>query len=242
MRRESLYDPYVGDNVDQCPDDFGGAIGICAVRGVRREDAFPAQLEAPLRAQGTVVRVVDKGISGDTTAGGLARVDGAFGEKPDLVILELGANDALHGIQSPVVRANLDAMITKVLASGTKLLLTGMRVPLNWGEDYRTAFDRIYPDLARLRRVPLHAFSQRGNPRRHRQGCRMDGRAGILRLHSQPGTPSGFVGVVCIREHYPKAEHRYSMLHSRLRSWQIDGTSCCASEQPAHGVMVDQRR
>jgi hypothetical protein len=78
------------------------------------------------------------------------------------VILELGANDALRGIQPPVVRANLDAMITKVLASGTKLLLTGMRAPLNWGEDYRTAFDRIYPDLARLRRVPLYPFFLQG--------------------------------------------------------------------------------
>ena len=71
------------------------------------------------------------------------------------MILELGANDALRGIQPAVVRVNLDAMITKVLASRTRLLLTGMRAPLNWGEDYRTAFDRIYPDLARLRRVPL---------------------------------------------------------------------------------------
>jgi acyl-CoA thioesterase-1 len=132
---------------------------LTAGLGAPREAAFPAQLEARLRAQGTAVRVVDKGISGDTTAGGLARVDRALAEKPDLVILELGANDALRGIQPAVVRANLDAMITKVLASGSKLLLTGMRAPLNWSEDYRTTFDRIYPDLARLRRVPLYPFS-----------------------------------------------------------------------------------
>jgi len=102
--------------------------------GVPREAAFPAQLEARLRAaQGTAVKVVDKGISGDTTAGGLARIDRALAEKPDLVILELGANDALREIQPAVVRANLDAIITKVLASGTRLLLTGMRAPLNRG-------------------------------------------------------------------------------------------------------------
>jgi acyl-CoA thioesterase I len=135
---------------------------LTAGLGVPREAAFPAQLEARLRAQGTVVRVVDKGISGDTTAGGLARIDRVLVEKPDLVILELGANDALRGIQPAVVRANLDAMITKVLASGTKLLLTGMRAPLSWSEDYRTAFDRIYPDLARLRRVPLYPFFLQG--------------------------------------------------------------------------------
>ena len=92
---------------------------LTAGLGVPREAAFPAQLEARLRAQGTVVRVIDKGISGDTTAGGLARIDRALAEKPDLVILELGANDALREIQPAVVRANLDAMITKVLASGT---------------------------------------------------------------------------------------------------------------------------
>jgi acyl-CoA thioesterase-1 len=135
---------------------------LTAGLGVPREAALPAQLEARLRAQGAAVRVVDKAISGDTTAGGLARIDRALAEKPGLVILELGANDALRGIQPAVVRANLDAMITKVLASGTRLLLTGMRAPLNWSEDYRTAFDQIYPDLARLRRVPLYPFFLQG--------------------------------------------------------------------------------
>jgi acyl-CoA thioesterase-1 len=108
------------------------------------------------------VRVVNAGISGDTTAGGLARVDRALAEKPDLVILELGANDALRGTQPAVVRANLDAIITKVQASGARLLLTGMRAPPNWGEVYRTAFDQIYPDLARIRGVPLYPFFLQG--------------------------------------------------------------------------------
>jgi acyl-CoA thioesterase-1 len=130
--------------------------------GVPPKAAFWAQLEARLRARGEAVRVVNAGISGDTTAGGLARVDRALAEKPDLVILELGANDALRGIQPADARANLDAIITKVQANKARLLLTGMRAPPNWGEEYRTAFDQIYPDLARIRGVPLYPFFLEG--------------------------------------------------------------------------------
>jgi acyl-CoA thioesterase-1 len=131
--------------------------------GVPRNAAFPAQLEARLRAQGEAVRVVDKGVSGDTTAGALSRVDRALADdKPAFVILELGANDALRGIQPFEVHAHLNEIITKIQASGTRLLLTGMRAPLNWGEEYRIAFDRIFPDLARARRVPLYPFFLQG--------------------------------------------------------------------------------
>lgn len=130
--------------------------------GVPPKAAFPAQLEARLRGQGEAVRVVNAGITGDTTAGGLARVDRALADKPYLVILELGANDALRGIQPAEVYAHLDAIITKIEASRAKLLLTGMRAPPNWGEEYRTAFDRIFPDLARTRRVPLYPFFLHG--------------------------------------------------------------------------------
>jgi acyl-CoA thioesterase I len=85
------------------------------------------------------VHAVNAGVSGDTTAGGLARIDRALAEKPHLVILELGANDALRGIQPSAVRTNLDAIIAKVQASGANLLEAGMRAPPNWGEDYRAA-------------------------------------------------------------------------------------------------------
>jgi acyl-CoA thioesterase-1 len=138
-------------------DSFTGGLGV------PREKAFPAQLEARLLGQGKAVRAVNKGISGDITAGGRARVDRALAdEKPDLVILELGTNDAFRGIQPAFVRANLDAIITKIQASGAKLLLTGVRAPPNWGEEYRIAFDRIYPDLARIRCVPLYPFFLQG--------------------------------------------------------------------------------
>jgi acyl-CoA thioesterase I len=131
--------------------------------GVPREAAFPARLEERLRQTWKAVQVVNAGVSGDTTAGGLARVDRALAQaKPDLVLLELGANDALRGIPPAVVRASLDAIIARIQASGAKLLLTGMRAPPNWGEDYRAAFDRIYPDLARSRGVPLYPFFLQG--------------------------------------------------------------------------------
>ncbi len=126
--------------------------------GLPVEAAFPARLEARLRADGIAARVVNAGVSGDTTTAGLARLDWALAEKPDIVILELGANDALRGIDPAVVRANLDAMIVKTLASGATLLLAGMRAPTNWGEEYRQKFDRLYPELAHARGVTLYPF------------------------------------------------------------------------------------
>jgi acyl-CoA thioesterase-1 len=126
--------------------------------GLPPEQSFPAQLEKRLRADGIDARVINGGQSGDTTAGGLARLDWSLADKPDLVILELGANDMLRGIDPASVRANLDAMIGKIKASGAKLLLTGMQASPNWGENYQKEFDRIYPELARGHGVALYPF------------------------------------------------------------------------------------
>jgi acyl-CoA thioesterase I len=126
--------------------------------GLPSEQRFPVQLEKRLRADGIDVQVINGGKSGDTTAGGLARLDWSLADKPDLVILELGANDMLRGIEPATVRANLDAMIGKIKASGAKLLLAGMRAMPNWGEEYDKEFDRIYPELARRHGVALYPF------------------------------------------------------------------------------------
>jgi acyl-CoA thioesterase-1 len=99
---------------------------------------------------------VNAGGSGHTTAGGLARLDWSLADKPDLVILELGANDMLGGIDPAEVRANLHAMIEKIKASGSKLLLVGMQAAPNWGEEYKKEFDRIYPELAQAHGVALY--------------------------------------------------------------------------------------
>ncbi len=135
---------------------------LTAGLGLPAEASFPSRLEARLRAEGVEVHVVNAGGSGDTTTDGLARLDWALADKPDIVILELGANDALRGIDPAIVRANLDAMIGKIQASGAKLLLMGMRAPPNWGEDYQHEFERIYPELARARGVTLYPFFLEG--------------------------------------------------------------------------------
>jgi acyl-CoA thioesterase I len=131
---------------------------LTAGHGLPESESFPSQLEARLRRDGLDVRLVNAGVSGDTTAGGLARLDWALADKPGMVILALGANDALRGIDPAVVRANLDKMIGKIQASGAKLLLLGMLAPSNWGQQYDQAFDRIYPDLAHAHNVPLYPF------------------------------------------------------------------------------------
>jgi acyl-CoA thioesterase I len=130
--------------------------------GISHERAFPAQLEAWLRSQGKETRVVNAGKSGDTTAAAMPRLDKALAEKPDLVILELGANDALRGVDPAITRANLATMITRIEATGAKLLLTGILAPPNWGEEYRLGFNRLYPELARTHQVPLYPFFLQG--------------------------------------------------------------------------------
>ena len=140
--------------------DFGDS--LTAGYGLPAGQAFPARLEAWLHQQGIEARVVNAGVSGDTTAGGLARLDWALADKPDLVILALGANDALRGIEPSTVRENLDKMIGKIEASGAKVLLLGMLAPPNWGEEYRHAFDQIFPELARIHHLPLYPFFLEG--------------------------------------------------------------------------------
>ena len=140
--------------------DFGDS--LTAGYGLAPEQAFPARLEAALRREGIEARVVNGGVSGDTTGGGLARLEWALADKPDLVILALGANDALRGIDPATVRGNLDKMIRKVEAVRAKVLLVGMLAPPNWGEEYKTAFDRIFPELAKIHDVPLYPFFLEG--------------------------------------------------------------------------------
>jgi acyl-CoA thioesterase I len=140
--------------------DFGDS--LTAGYGLMPDQAFPARLEAWLHQHGIAAHVVNAGVSGDTTTDGLARLDWALADKPDLVILALGANDALRGIDPATVRANLQHMITKIEAAHAKVLLLGMLAPPNWGEAYDRAFDRIFPDLARADQVVLYPFFLKG--------------------------------------------------------------------------------
>ncbi|MBV8775707.1 MAG: arylesterase [Alphaproteobacteria bacterium] len=126
--------------------------------GLPASEAFPARLQAKLQQDGINVAVANAGVAGDTTTDGLARLDWALADKPDLVILALGANDMLRGIDPDTVRANLDRMIGKIEAAGAKVLLLGMQAAPNWGADYQHAFDAIYPELAKAHNVPLYPF------------------------------------------------------------------------------------
>jgi acyl-CoA thioesterase-1 len=120
--------------------------------------AFPVVLEKALRDKGLNVAVSNAGVSGDTTAGGLARLDWSVPEGTDAVILELGANDALRGLDPAKAEANLDAIITRLKAKNIKVLLAGMLAPRNNGVDYAKAFDSLYPRLAEKHGLMLYPF------------------------------------------------------------------------------------
>ena len=135
---------------------------LTAGYGLPPEDAFPARLEAHLKRQRPDARVINAGVSGDTTSGGLARLDWALSDRPDVVIVELGANDALRGIAPSLTRANLDRILARLVKRGTKVLLTGMRAPPNLGRDYGAEFAAIFPDLAAKHGVALYPFFLEG--------------------------------------------------------------------------------
>ena len=126
--------------------------------GLSVEEGFVPQLEAWLQAQGADVVVVNAGVSGDTTSGGLARVGWVLGEGADLVILELGANDMLRGVAPSVARANLDAILADITGRGIKVLVAGMLAPPNYGAEYRAEFDAIFPELAEKYGADLYPF------------------------------------------------------------------------------------
>lgn len=109
---------------------------------------FPEQLQQTLRTKGYDVTVTDAGVSGDTTSAGLARIDWSVGEDADAVILELGANDALRGLDPETTRANLTAILDRLQERGLPVLLTGMLAPPNLGEAYGNEFASVFSDLA----------------------------------------------------------------------------------------------
>lgn len=123
-----------------------------------QEDALPAQLQRQLAAKGHDVGITNAGVSGDTTSGGLARVDWSVPDGTDGVILELGANDALRGIPPEQTENNLEQIITRLKERNIPILLVGMLAPPNMGEDYGNKFNAIYPRLAEKHGLPLYPF------------------------------------------------------------------------------------
>lgn len=121
-------------------------------------ESYTAQLEAALKVKGRNVTITNAGVSGDTTSGGLSRIDWSVADGTDGVILELGANDALRGIAPEQSEKNLDAMLTRLKERGIPVLLVGILAPPNMGGDYAEKFNPIYKRLAEKHAVPLYPF------------------------------------------------------------------------------------
>ena len=126
--------------------------------GLPATDAFPVKLAHALEVKGIKIQIINAGVSGDTASGGLARLDWSLPSDTDAVILELGANDAMRGIDPAVTRQALAAILTKLKERGVAVLLCGMYAPPNMGADFERAYQRMYPQLARSYDAILYPF------------------------------------------------------------------------------------
>jgi acyl-CoA thioesterase-1 len=131
---------------------------LTAGLGVAAEEAWPALLEARLRRDGYPYRVVNAGVSGDTTAGGLRRIDWVLRSRPEVVVVALGANDGLRGLETGAMRANLLAIVERLRAAGVRVLVAGMEVPPNYGAGYARAFRGVFQDVAHRGGAALMPF------------------------------------------------------------------------------------
>ncbi len=167
---------------------------ITAGFGLSTQAAFPARLEQALKAKGIAAIVLDAGVSGDTASGGLGRLDWSLPDGTEAVILELGANDALRGIDPNVTKTALDTILRKLKERHIAVLLAGMRAPRNMGPDYVRAFDAIYPALASTHSVGFYPFF-------------LDGVAADPRLNQGDGLHPNAAGVdIIVARILPKVE------------------------------------
>jgi acyl-CoA thioesterase I len=135
---------------------------LSAGLGLPASAAFPARLQKALKNKEIEVDMINAGVSGDTSSGGRDRLDWSVPEGTQAVILELGANDALRGVDPKVTRSALTDILTRLKARGVAVLLCGMYAPPNYGSDYAARFNAIYPDLAKSFGVPLYPFFLEG--------------------------------------------------------------------------------
>ena len=155
---------------------------LTAGYGLLSHEALPARLEAALRARGLDVSVINGGVSGDTTTGGLARLGWALADDPHAVIVALGANDALRAIDPALSHTNLDRILSALAERGLPVLLAGMIAPRNLGRDYAARFDPIYPKLAARRGALFYPFL-------------LDGVAAVTALNQDDGIHPNAAGV-----------------------------------------------
>jgi acyl-CoA thioesterase-1 len=175
---------------------------LTAGLGLGPADTFPVKLGRALAAKGVVVDIANAGVSGDTASAGLARLDWSVPEGTDAVILELGANDALRGLDPALTRQALDAILTRLKQRRIAVLLCGIRAPRNLGADYARAFDAIFPDLAARHGAAFYPFF-------------LDGVVGDPRLNQRDGIHPTAAGVdVIVARILPSVE----TLVGRLRA------------------------
>jgi acyl-CoA thioesterase-1 len=174
--------------------------------GLPRQATFPAKLEAALKARGLVVEVANAGVSGDTASGGLARLDWSVPEGTDAVIVELGANDALRGVDPALTRSALEAILRRLQERRLAVLLSGMRAPPNMGSDYVRTFDAIFPALAAAHDVVFDPFF-------------LDGVAADRALNQPDGLHPTAGGVdAIVRRILPKAEELVARVKAKRGS------------------------
>ena len=150
------------DNNNDRPRIVAFGDSLTAGLGVAAEETYPAQLQRRLDSRGLQYRVINAGVSGDTTAGGLRRVDWVLKSRPNVVILELGANDGLRGLKLQETRTNLEKIIQRCRDASVLVVLAGMKLPPNYGTEYTRSFESIYPALAKQFRLPLIPFFLEG--------------------------------------------------------------------------------
>jgi len=139
---------------------FGNS--LTAGLGVEPTQNYPSILQEKLNQTGYFYRVINAGVSGDTTAGGLRRVEWVLRNNPEVVILELGANDGLRGLQLSLTYQNLEKIIEKFQRAGVTIMLAGMKLPRNYGEEYTMEFEKMYQDLSTKYNLPLIPFFLEG--------------------------------------------------------------------------------
>jgi acyl-CoA thioesterase-1 len=161
---------------------------LTAGLGVAADEAWPALIESRLRREGYAYRVVNAGVSGDTTAGGLRRVDWVLRNRPEVAVVALGANDGLRGLATDALESNLLAIVERLRAGGARVLVAGMQVPPNYGVAYSRAFSGVFPDVARRTGSALMPFL-------------LDGVAADPRLNQPDGIHPNAAGHRAIAEH-----------------------------------------
>ena len=158
---------------------------LAAGYGLPKKDGFSDQLEATLNHAGIRLKVINAGVSGDTSAGGLSRIDWALGANPDAILLELGANDSLRGIDPAITKMNLQKILTKLQKIGTPILFVGMIAPPNMGKEYGLEFEKVYLELAEANEVIFYRFF-------------LEGVAGVPELNQEDGIHPNKEGVLKI--------------------------------------------